>query len=98
MRKLLFIAVMLTVAAANGNIYMGQTYYAHFLSSKLGLGSEFTKQHTKKEWDALFNDGAQEFYEKYDIQKGTFDAKQRKHIEAFLKYYAKDSDAKAVCQ
>jgi hypothetical protein len=76
---------------------MGQTYYAYFLAPNHGIGSEFTKRHTKQEWQRLFENGGRGFYEQFAIEAGSFDDEVLKHLESFMIYYAKDSDAKAVC-
>jgi hypothetical protein len=97
LKKFVLAALCCGALYAQGNIYMGQTYYAYFLAPNHGIGSEFTKLHTKQEWERLFADNARGFYEKFAIKAGTFDDTALKHLESFMIYYAKDSEAKAVC-
>ncbi len=96
-KTVLIVVAALALWAQSTSVYMGQTYYAYFLSQQLGEGSEFTKRHNARKWEELFARNAKGFYEKYDIEKELFDTEQLRHLEAFMKYYAKDKKKRATC-
>ncbi|MGM0622848.1 MAG: hypothetical protein ACQESH_02395 [Campylobacterota bacterium] len=98
MKKILLILTLTLSLYAKGDAYMGQTYYMHFLAPTYGKGSEFTKLYSTQEWSWLFQNGAEGFYDAFEIEKGSFSQEELSHLEAFMKKYAKDSDVVATCR
>lgn len=103
---LLFLIPICAFAFNQGDVDKGHTYYKFVINPFTGIrGDVFTKEHTKKEWEALFFNNAQGFKNKYSSINNEFkeflsSAKFEKiapHLEAFAIYYAKDSEVKPQC-
>lgn len=104
---LFFLLPICLFAFSEGNIDKGHTYYKFVLSPLVGIkGDIFTKEHTQKEWKVLFLNNAQGFKNKYSSISTEFKEflssdkfqKIAPHLEAFAIYYAKDSEAKPLCE
>ncbi|MFA6789520.1 MAG: hypothetical protein WC149_12525 [Arcobacteraceae bacterium] len=100
--KPLFITLLLSLKLLSGSInpdiYKGQTYYKYIIGPKLGYnGIEFTKQHTQKEWEVLFDNEAKAFFENYNLSKNEITKEMLPHLHYFAIFYAKDSKAVPYC-
>jgi len=82
-----------------GNPYMGQTYYKYIFAPKLGYnGAVFSKKFTKAQWQELFSNQGEKFFQEFNLTQEGVDNDILIHLEAFALYYAKDSDIKPTCQ
>lgn len=105
MKKLIVLLTLLGSLYAD-DVVKGQTYYLYTLKDSLGYnGAVFSKQHTKKEWQKLFQNEAKGLKEKLIRQnpelKSFVNSEKFKKIIPFLKeftiHYAKDVKNSPTC-
>lgn len=105
MRSLLISLFLLLNVYANDAV-KGQTYYLYILKDKLGYnGAVFAKQHTKAQWQSLFQNKAQGLktvliQENKQLESFLNSAKFEKispYLQAFVQHYAKDVHRSPSC-
>ena len=108
-KKIISMMIISTFSFAGfdgGSIDKGLVYYKYLFKNELGYtGEVFTKKHSIKEWENLFENHAAGFKKEFlttpkleELQKSKKFEQIAPHIKAFAINYAKDSDNSPKCE
>ncbi len=95
----LFGSAMFFTSATAGNINIGQKIFGTKLKDACGVdGAKFAKNHTQKEWQAIYDNGGLEKEVKTLCPKvENYNEKWNDHLFSFVNEYAKGSGNELTC-